>query len=59
LLSQSPIVCLAIPSTGRPITRTPYRHQRLLLHPNRTHYRHGPSHESPRSPNPHRNVGGP
>jgi hypothetical protein len=36
LLSQSPIVCLAIPSTGCPITRTPYRHQRLLLHPNRT-----------------------
>src|SRR3954465_7432818 len=59
LLSQSPIVCLAIPSTGCPITRTPHRHQRLLLHPNRTHYRHGPSHESPRSPNPHRNVGGP
>src|SRR3954454_16358933 len=42
------------PSTGCPITRTPYRHQRLLLHPNRTHYRGGPSHESPRSPNPHR-----
>ena len=59
LLSQSPIVCLAIPSTGCPITRTPYRHQRLLLHPNHTHYRCGPSHESPRSPNPHRNVGGP
>jgi hypothetical protein len=28
--------------------------KRLLLHPNRTHYRHGPSHESPRSPNPHK-----
>src|SRR6478672_1351187 len=28
--------------------------QRLLLHPNHTHYRRGPSHESPRSPNPHR-----
>ena len=26
--------------------------QRLLLHPNHTHYRRGPSHESPRSPNP-------
>src|SRR6478672_12831386 len=55
LLSQSPIVCLMI-SRRRYF---PTNSQRLLLHPNHTHYRRGPSHESPRSPNPHRNVGGP
>ena len=53
LLPQSPIVCLADPHR-RSITRKPVPARRLLLHPNHTHYRRGPSHESPRTPNPHR-----
>jgi hypothetical protein len=52
LLSQSPIVCLAIPS---PQTRTKVRTRcgsSFVVHQNHTHYRCSPSNESPRSPNP-------
>jgi len=48
LLSQSPIVCLAVPSP-----MFPHRLNVCYLHPNHTHYRRGPSNESPKSPNPH------
>ena len=50
LLPQSPIVCLMISSAGVP-------HPSInvcRVHQNHTHYRCGPSNESPRSPNPHR-----
>ncbi len=51
LLSQSPIVCLAIPH--RPgITRT--GSTCLLLHPNHTHYRRWPISRFAQSPNPTR-----
>ena len=57
LLSQSPIVCLAIPIADDP----PLRPVNLsfVMHQNRTHYRRGPSNESLRSPNSHTMWAGP
>ena len=52
MLSQSPIVCLtvSIPGVRSLETRTG---STFVVHQNHTHYRRGPSNESPKSPNPH------
>lgn len=54
LLPQSPIVCLAI-SFSRCFPTS----QAFVVHPNHTHYRSGPSIESPDSPNSHTMWAGP
>ena len=48
LLSQSPIVCLAISFDRCFPTDQPF-----VVHQNPIHYRCGPSHDSPSAPNPH------
>lgn len=54
LLSQSPIVCLAVPSPQNPTRRlNPAAVQRLSCTRPDTHYRARPSNESTRSPNSH------
>ena len=54
LLSQSPIVCLAVPSPTNSRAGSTF-----VVHQNHTHYRCGPSIESPGSPNPHTMWAGP
>jgi hypothetical protein len=48
LLPQSPIVCPAIPWRSETRDRSTF-----VVHQNHTHYRWGPSIESPKTPNPH------
>jgi hypothetical protein len=59
LLSQSPIVCLAIPRRPTPSDEDVPGAGMLVVHQNHTHYRCGPSIESPSNPEPPHNVGGP